>query len=55
MKTWSHRSGTPDETSLLGIAAGTGLLLSAFCLPELRILALPALLVLLPSLLFGTR
>jgi len=54
-KSWSHHPGARDETALLGIALGTGLLLSACCLPQLGMLALPALLVLLPSLLLGMR
>ena len=44
-----------DASSLLGIAAGMGMLLPAFLVPDLAFLALPAGLVLLPSLLYGTH
>lgn len=44
-----------EASSLLGIAAGVGLMLPAFFVAELAFLALPAFAVLVPSLLYGTR
>lgn len=44
-----------DAGSLAGIATGLGMLLPAFLVPELAVLAAPALLVLVPSLIVGFR
>ena len=44
-----------DAAPLLGIMAGLALLLPAAVVPELHFLAIPGLVVLVPSLLFGTR
>jgi hypothetical protein len=44
-----------DVTSLVGILAGFGMLVPAIFVPELRFLSVPAFVVLLPSLLIGTR
>lgn len=68
MKTWTPQrtarrriDGRSDEerlvdaSALVGIAVGMGLLLPAFVAPEMGLLAVPAFLVLLPSLLFGMR
>ena len=41
--------------ALAGITTGWGLMVSAFLMPELAVLALPAMLILLPSLLVGLR
>lgn len=51
----SHRYNPSEVTPLLGILVGLGLLMPAISVPHLDFLALPALVVLLPSLLFGTR
>jgi hypothetical protein len=50
-----HSYTRSDATPLLGIMAGLALLMPAAVVPELGFLALPALVVLLPSLLFGMR
>ncbi len=56
MRIVSHHSSPVSEAApLLGIMAGVGVLMAATCLPELGFLALPGLLVLLPSLLIATR
>lgn len=44
-----------DATSVVGILTGFGLLVPAIFVPELRMLAVPASMVLLPSLLIGMR
>ena len=46
---------TLEASALLGILAGLGMLIPAFLVPEIGFLALPALLLLLPSLLFALR
>lgn len=44
-----------DLSSFVGMMAGMGLLFPAYFVPEMRFLALPAFVVLLPSLLYGMR
>lgn len=44
-----------DASTLLGVAAGIGLLIPAFVVPGLGSLALPAFVVLVPSLLLALR
>ena len=44
-----------DASSFAGIVSGLGLLLPALVAPGLELLALPALVVLVPSLLCGLR
>jgi len=44
-----------DASTFAGIVAGLGLLLVALLAPGTELLAVPALLVLLPSMLFGLR
>lgn len=46
---------TLDLATFLGIVLGMGLLIVAYFAPGMRILAAPALLILLPSLLYGMR
>jgi hypothetical protein len=55
MRMNSHSEQISDLSSLVGIVAGFGLLLPAFLVPELRMLAIPGFAVLLPSLLYCTR
>ena len=50
-----HRNQTLDVSSVVGMVAGMGLLLPAYVVPDLWFLALPAFLILVPSLLFGMR
>ncbi|MDJ0869343.1 MAG: hypothetical protein QNK03_24780 [Myxococcota bacterium] len=47
-----HDSRVLDLSSVLGIAAGLGLLLASL---DMQFLALPAFVLLVPSLLFGLR
>ena len=51
----TDRGTTMDRYSLMGILAGFGMLLPAFMGPDIRMLALPALGVLVPSMLYGLR
>jgi hypothetical protein len=46
---------TLEAASLFGITSGLGLMISAFFVGELGFLAAPAFLMLVPSLLYGTR
>lgn len=55
MRTPTYDATSLDATSFTGIVAGLGLLLIAFFAPGVELLAVPALLVLLPSMLFGLR
>jgi hypothetical protein len=55
VKTFSYSSQALDISSLVGIAAGVGMLLSASTLTGMEMLALPALALLLPSLLWSVR
>lgn len=55
MKVWTHTDRVLDVSSLVGITAGMGLLLPALFVPDLRLLIVPALVVLLFSLLCCTR
>lgn len=55
MRIVTHGTGLLDASALIGIVAGFAMLLPAFFVPELRFLALPAFVVLVPSLLFGAR
>jgi hypothetical protein len=50
-----HSSTRSEATPLLGTLVGLALLMPAASVPELGFLGLPALVVLLPSLLFGMR
>ena len=44
-----------EMSSLLGIGASMGLMIPAFFVVELGFLAAPAMAILVPSLLYGTR
>jgi hypothetical protein len=55
MRIAAHSEQILDLSSILGIVAGTAMLMPAFFVPELRLMAIPACAVLLPSLLCGTR
>jgi len=55
MRISTHSEQLRETTSLVGIGAGLALLLPAFLLPELRLLAIPAFAIFLPSLLYCTR
>ena len=46
---------TLEASSVFGIVAGMGLMMPAFFVAELAVLALPAFALLVPSLLYGTR
>jgi hypothetical protein len=51
----THHSRAVDTSALVGLVAGMGLLLSACLAPELRGLAAPAFLLLMPSLIHCMR
>lgn len=55
MRISTHSEQVRDATSLVGIGAGLALLLPAFLVPDLMILAIPAFGILIPSLLYCTR
>jgi hypothetical protein len=50
-----YRSQALDVTALIGMVGGIALMFSASMLPEIRMLALPGFVVLVPSLLYGLR
>jgi len=50
-----NRQRTRDLTALLGIFAGLGLLFPAFLMPGMSALTIPALLLLLPALVYELR
>ena len=50
-----YRSQALDVTALIGMVGGMALMISASLVPEIRLLALPGFLVLVPSLLYGLR
>jgi len=50
-----HSDQILDVSALAGIVAAIGLMIPAFFLPDLGILAVPAFVLLLASLLCGTR
>ena len=55
MRSPSYDARVLDASTFTGIVAGLGLLLIALLAPGVELLAVPALLVLLPSMLFGLR
>jgi hypothetical protein len=55
MKTVLASDRVLDATALVGIVAGVGMLLSSFVAPGMQLLAVPAVVILVPSLLAGTR
>jgi hypothetical protein len=44
-----------DDLTFLGVLLGTALLVACFCTEGCRFLTVPALVILLPSLLYGVR
>lgn len=48
-------SQAPDASAFVGILAGIGMLLSAFLVADMHLLAVPAFAVLVPSLLYELR
>ena len=50
-----HSDQVLDVSALVGIVAGTGLMIPAFFMPGMGALAVPAFVLLLASMLWGTR
>jgi hypothetical protein len=53
--TTHDRMRLEDTLALLGIVAGMGMLFPVFFVPEMAFLAVPALVVLMPSMLVGMQ
>lgn len=54
IRTFTGSTG-PELTTFVGVFLGGGLLLAAYLVPEWRLLAVPGLIALFPSLILGLR